>query len=863
MRTSKKKTKTTNTYGKLFDISIEKKKKLLGLFMLLFSGFLFLSIISYSRTDEANLTYQFSDLFRVFSSDPAFVHKVESTNNWLGVFGAYVSGFFINKTLGYSSIIFPVMLFLWGYVIIRQEKYKLALDVSNFLLAIGVLVASFFGVLRFKLQILSDINELSGNAGNAIGMALGRLFGGLGSLFFLTTLVLAVLIIAFDIKLGKVVSLLNNIFQRLVEWFEEMRENSRIADENKQKEKAKTVSDNLSKVKELKEERSKKLRVTPAETEAAAETEDTDETTIRIVRKDEAPAMETAGGKNNPAKPKTFSLKSLKNKATADDSMDSPAADGAQPETGMSETADKKPEIRDEFDIPVIDKAAENLYPEQWNEEIEYNQPPLTLLQPAPEENFTVAEEELKRNAELLKEKLALFDIKIEDIAVTPGPVVTLYEIVPSPGVKISRIVSLEHDIALALAARGIRIIAPIPGKSAIGVEIPNAEAAMIHARSVLAKISEEKAELPLALGKTISGEIYVTDLAKMPHMLIAGSTGSGKSVGINMIISSILYAKHPSDVKFVIIDPKKIELSFYRKLNKHFLAVSPDLEEEIITNPQNAVLVLKSVEYEMEKRYNKLAKAGVRNIVDYNIKVADPKKKPKDTDDMQHYKMPYIVVIIDELADLMITASKEVEEPIARLAQLARAVGIHLVLATQRPSVNVITGVIKANFSARVAYQVATKIDSRTILDMNGAEQLLGRGDMLFLPSGTPKPIRIQNAFISTDEVEAVTDFIYSQKGYSKRYFLPSLYDKKKEAGGEFLADKDAMFEDAARVIVRHQQGSVSLLQRRLKLGYSRAARIVDQLEEAGIVGSADGSKVRAVLVEDEEQLETILRAL
>lgn len=274
-------------------------------------------------------------------------------------------------------------------------------------------------------------------------------------------------------------------------------------------------------------------------------------------------------------------------------------------------------------------------------------------------------------------------------------------------------------------------------------------------------------------------------------------------------------------------------------------------------------MLVLKSVEYEMEKRYNKLAKAGVRNIVDYNIKIADPKRRPKDTEDMQHHKMPYIVIIIDELADLMITASKEVEEPIARLAQLARAVGIHLVLATQRPSVNVITGVIKANFPARMAYQVATKIDSRTILDMNGAEQLLGRGDMLFLPSGTPKPIRIQNAFISTDEVERITNYIYSQQGYSKRYFLPSLYEKKKESGGEFLADRDPMFEDAARVIVRHQQGSVSLLQRRLKLGYSRAARIVDQLEEAGIVGGSDGSKVRAVLIEDEEQLETILRAL
>jgi len=333
--------------------------------------------------------------------------------------------------------------------------------------------------------------------------------------------------------------------------------------------------------------------------------------------------------------------------------------------------------------------------------------------------------------------------------------------------------------------------------------------------------------------------------------------------VGINMIISSLLFTKHPSEVKFVLVDPKKIELSFYNNLRRHYLAVSPDLDEEIITVPQNAVLVLKSIENEMEKRYDKLAKAGVRNIVDYNKKVSDPKTRPHDTELIKHHHLPYLVVIIDELADLMITAGKEVEEPITRLAQLARAVGIHLVLATQRPSVNVITGVIKANFSARIAYQVATKIDSRTILDMNGAEQLLGKGDMLFLPTGSPKPFRIQNAFISTDEVERITNFIYPQESYSKPYFLPSIYEKKGSKAGGFTADFDPMFEEAAQVIVRHQQGSVSLLQRKLKLGYSRAARIVDQLEDAGIVGPNDGSKARQVLIDNEMQLETLLRAL
>ncbi|NWF88476.1 MAG: DNA translocase FtsK, partial [Ignavibacteriaceae bacterium] len=525
----------------------------------------------------------------------------------------------------------------------------------------------------------------------------------------------------------------------------------------------------------------------------------------------------------------------------------------------------KKVDLEKTGEIPPKESIVSNQanLPNQWDEIINFKKPSLDLLDPTVNEDFKVAEDELKRNAEQLKEKLKLFDISIQDISVTPGPVVTLYEIVPEPGVKISRIVGLENDIALALAAKGIRIIAPIPGKSAIGVEIPNAEASLVNARSVVGKVLDSKYELPMAFGKTISGDVYVTDLSKMPHLLIAGSTGSGKSVGINMIVASLLYAKDPADVKLIMIDPKKIELSFYNKLRRHYLAVSPDLEEEIITTPQNAVLLLKSVEYEMERRYDKLAKAGVRNIVDYNIKIADKDKRPKDTDEIKHHHLPYLIVIIDELADLMITAGKEVEEPIARLAQLARAVGIHLVLATQRPSVNVITGVIKANFSSRIAYQVATKIDSRTILDMNGAEQLLGKGDMLFLPTGSPKPIRVQNAFISTDEVERLTNYIYSQQGYSSPYFLPSLYEKKNNTGGKFLADLDPMFEEAARVIVRHQQGSVSLLQRRLKLGYSRAARIVDQLEEAGIVGPNDGSKARSVIVESEEQLETILRNL
>jgi len=819
----KKNLKKEESSGEYFTFSVEKKKKLIGIFLLLFGIIVLLSILSYSRYDQANLRYSFSDLFRVFSNEPEFARRVESTNNWLGIFGAYISDFFINGTLGYFSFVFPLIFILWGYIIARKGDFKLAIYVSNFMLVMGLLVATLFGLYRFlpSMKLFEGVNEVSGKVGLFLGTALGRLLGGIGGTLLIFTFAAITLIIAFDIRFGKMLDYIIDLFKGGLE-----NEGSKIKIKKPVKETAAEEKMDVP----VKEKKVKGVFGSGKDTAAEEEKPAEQETKIRIVKRDSS------------------------EKIVSD-----------IPETAEEQIAKKKndkPKDDDENDTS-IDKKAEATLPDQWNEEIKFIPPRLDLLNQPKDEEIKIPETELKRNAALLKEKLALFDIQIDDISVTPGPVVTLYEIVPAPGVKISRIVSLENDIALALAARGIRIIAPIPGKSAIGVEIPNAEATLVSARSVIAKVKEAKAELPLALGKTIAGDVYITDLAKMPHMLIAGSTGSGKSVGINMIINSLLYAKHPSDVKFVIVDPKKIELSFYKRLNKHYLAMSPDLEEEIITNPSNALLVLKSVEYEMEKRYDKLAKIGVRNIVDYNEKVSDQRKRPKDTDEMKHYKMPYIIVIIDELADLMITSGKEVEEPISRLAQLARAVGIHLILATQRPSVNVITGVIKANFSARIAYQVATKIDSRTILDMNGAEQLLGRGDMLFLPGGMPKPIRIQNAFISTDEVERVTNFIYTQGGYSKRFFLPSLYEKKMEGAGNLLNDLDPMFEEAARLVVRHQQGSVSLLQRRLKLGYSRAARIVDQMEQAGIVGPSEGSKAREVIIENEEQLETVLRNL
>ncbi|MBK7229682.1 MAG: DNA translocase FtsK [Ignavibacteriales bacterium] len=800
-----------------FTFTSNNKKQILGLFLIIISIILFLSVITFDRRDEANLTTFFKDFFSAFNN------KVD-IQNWLGVSGAHFSKFLVKATFGYFSITIPIVLFLWGISFFKTIDFKFRLHVSNFLLISSIIIAAFFGVLRINYGLLDDTYELSGFIGDHLGNFLSGLIGGIGSILVLGFAFVTLLIFALDIDIKNILLFLKNVFS-ISEETEEDDKKTDTAVDPKEKE-------NLDKIKKLSgDKKRKKDKLTPEELSAAElmEKEAEEQTKIRIIRKDDVPVPVAENEVLNEEVKKVNIQK-----------------------TGELPEKKEKNETEDEQKLP-----------NQWEENIDYKIPGLDLLDPAPEENYQVAEEELTRNAELLKEKLKLFDIEIKDISVTPGPVVTLYEIVPAPGVKISKIVGLENDIALALSARGIRIIAPIPGKGAIGVEIPNAVASLVNARAVIGRINESDAELPLALGKTISGDVYVADLAKMPHLLIAGSTGSGKSVGINMIVSSLLYTKHPSEVKFVMVDPKKIELSFYNKLRKHYLAVSPDLDEEIITNPQNAILALKSAEYEMERRYDKLAKAGVRNIVDYNKKVKDPKTRPHDTDKIKHHPIPYIIVIVDELADLMITAGKEVEEPITRLAQLARAVGIHLVLATQRPSVNVITGVIKANFSSRIAYQVATKIDSRTILDMNGAEQLLGRGDMLFLPTGSPKPIRVQNAFISTDEVEKITNYVYSQPAYSKPYFLPSLYDKKKETSSGVSTDLDPMFEDAAKVIVRHQQGSVSLLQRRLKLGYSRAARIVDQLEEAGIVGPNDGSKARSVLVENEEQLETILRNL
>ena len=488
-----------------------------------------------------------------------------------------------------------------------------------------------------------------------------------------------------------------------------------------------------------------------------------------------------------------------------------------------------------------------------------YKMPPIDLLKDFGNTQKTVTKEELEANKNKILETLSNYNIKIDSIKATIGPTVTLYEIVPAPGIRISKIKNLEDDIALSLAALGIRIIAPIPGKGTIGIEVPNQDPEIVSMRLAIAsdKFQNAKMELPIVMGKTITNENYVFDLAKMPHLLMAGATGQGKSVGLNAVITSLLYKKHPSQLKFVLVDPKKVELTLYNKIERHYLAKLPDTEEAIITDNQKVINTLNSLCIEMDTRYGLLKDAQVRNIVEYNSKFVARKLNPNDG----HKFLPYIVLVIDEFADLIMTAGKEVETPIARLAQLARAIGIHLIIATQRPSANIITGIIKANFPGRIAFRVTSGIDSRTILDSSGADQLIGRGDMLI--SQGNDLIRVQCAFVDTPEVERICDFIGEQRGYPEVFTLPEYVGESSSGGsGTFdNEDKDDLFDDAARMIVQHQQGSASLLQRKMKIGYNRAGRLIDQLEEAGIIGPFEGSKARQVLITDLNALEQFLK--
>lgn len=718
------------------------------------------------------------------------------TDNWLGLYGALTSHYLIFRWLGVSAFAMPPLLFLLGFRMVFLRELLPIFSVFVFSVFAGLWLSLLLGYVTHSISGVNEVNFLSGGLGYQMARIFSGLFGWGTFLFLILTL------FVFIIYFYNVTAI--NAFQP--------RPQAVAADEQ-------------ATPTEYTDERDKWVEpVMP----------------LPITRVEEPVVI-----------PEPVKL-----------DLDLPKTD---------EKEEKKDKKKPELDLFIEESKSESdVIAEQLVEEkgvydptldlSTYKFPPLELLNEYDMGKVQVTQEELNQNKDKIIATLVNFKISIQSIKATIGPTVTLYEIVPDAGIKISRIKNLEDDIALSLAALGIRIIAPIPGKGTIGIEVPNKNREMVSIRSVLSTASFQKTdkELPIAIGKTISNEVLVIDLAKMPHLLVAGATGQGKSVGLNVILTSLLYKRHPSTLKFVLVDPKKVEMSLFSKIERHYLAKLPNSEEAIITDTRKVVHTLNSLCIEMENRYEILKDAGAKNLKEYNVKFVARKLNPNEG----HRYLPYIVLVIDELADLMMTAGKEVETPIARLAQLARAIGIHLVVATQRPSVNVITGVIKANFPARLSFRVTAKVDSRTILDAGGADQLIGMGDML-LSSGSDI-IRLQCPFVDTPEIEKVVDFISLQRGYDSAYLLPEFEGEDEGGVAEIdLSERDAFFEDAARLIVRHQQGSTSLIQRKMKLGYNRAGRLIDQLEAAGIVGPFEGSKAREVLVKDELSLEQLLNQL
>ena len=796
-RTTKKKS-TSNSKTKLKRPSLKlssQQKLILGSLLIILGVLLFISFVSFLFTGKED-----QSLLSEFPS-----RHVEA-KNWGSQFGAKLSEWFISKGFGLPSFIFSGLLFLSGvYVTLNLKLSKLRKHwIWGILIVIWLSV--FLGFFTHKYDIL----------GGVIGYEMNHFFqdyiGKIGTALLLAFGLIVYLAIRFKMTGDTFVNLFKSAKKDIKTDFntEESTKHTVTIDNNLSDEAEAIKSafeiplDNLEptilKHSKIEKEKVKKINVEPPKE-------------MEVIIKDPEPEVE-------------MQVEIAKEEKSETDNL-----------------ADKLVEDFGQFD-PTLELS-------------NFQFPTLDLLKKYDNEGISIDQDELEENKNRIVETLNNYKIGITSISATIGPTVTLYEIVPEAGIRISKIKNLEDDIALSLSALGIRIIAPIPGKGTIGIEVPNKKATIVSMYSAIAsqKFQNSKMQLPIALGKTISNETLVVDLAKMPHLLMAGATGQGKSVGLNAVLTSLLYKKHPAEVKFVLVDPKKVELTLFNKIERHYLAKLPDSEDAIITDNTKVINTLNSLCIEMDNRYDLLKNAFCRNISEYNKKFKERKLNPNDG----HQFLPYIVLVVDEFADLIMTAGKEVETPIARLAQLARAIGIHLIIATQRPSVNVITGIIKANFPARIAFRVTSKIDSRTILDGAGADQLIGRGDMLYTQGNDL--IRIQCAFVDTPEVEKVTEFIGSQKAYPDAYLLPEYVG---EEGGTNLdidiADRDKLFRDAAEIIVIAQQGSASLLQRKLKLGYNRAGRIIDQLEAAGIVGGFEGSKARQVLVQDLVALQQLL---
>ncbi|MFH5832344.1 DNA translocase FtsK 4TM domain-containing protein [Halalkalibaculum sp. DA3122] len=824
-------------------ISASRKMEILGILIMAIATLTGLSIVTYHTSDYALIQSLSSD--SIFSVDRGPALRVQ---NGLGVVGAYLSHLFVYRLFGYTSIIIPLIIMGYGWFVFRGREVKQMLWATVYGLWSMVLLSTMLGWFYNELSAYSSV--WPGASGIAMSSLLHNLTG-IGSIIILGVLFVVTVLVLLDRDLQKTVDAVKGWIANLRESIEQRKEERarRKADKKAEKERRQEVQAQQQAEKKMKQQG----RTASSETDQQHVPAGGERSIDDIVEASEQEDLQRRRQEQEEIKDLDQRPRAILDKSKTEKVADGEIGDeddDVEVSVFVGE-GDEEAGAR-ELDRKNRDKAKEV-------PEIKYKFPGIDILDAPPNEGNEVDLDEIKENKRIILDKLKRHKIEIRSINAIVGPTVTLYELDPAPDVKISKIESYANDLKMATAAHGLRIIAPIPGRSAVGIEVPNRKRETVFIKSVIntKKFVETEAELPVAFGKTIENEVFLRDLTKMPHLLIAGATGSGKTVGINTIITCLLYKCHPDNLKFVMIDPKKIELSLYRNIQNHFLATLPGSEEPITTDTADAQEVLESLTMEMDERYDLMKMAMVRDIKAYNEKF-DAGELDEELD---HRHLPYIVVVIDELADLMMTAGKQIEEPIARLAQLARAVGIHLVVATQRPSVNVITGTIKANFPARVAYQVASKVDSRTILDTSGADQLIGRGDMLYTNGGGMT--RIQNAYVSTEEVERITAFIGNQKGYKEPYHLPVIED---ETGGDIpdpLDDIDELFEAAAKVVVIHQQGSVSLLQRKLKIGYNRAGRIIDQLYNAGVVGPYQGSTARDVLVSDEEELEHVLDEL
>jgi len=804
--TKKKASKKKNKKGRLTPLmnrlNNKKLRSSIGVFFVLLAIFLFLANISYVLTWKEDQNRVLSKGFFEFIFDG----NEQPVANLLGKFGAWTSHLLIHRWFGLSSFLIPFALFITGF----KALFKISVLPLGKTLAASSLFLIWLSVF---LGFFSDqISYIGGAFGFQINEWLAITLGRFGTMLFVLAIGYVFCLILFNIRFTRVLAFLG--FSKYKSKNQEDEHFSEVIDQSDLSvsnilDSEKTKEDLIAHTVDFKEE---EADVADAEIkkEVELETEDDTSTAEEIENND-------------------FSVE------VAEESVEDKSLSEEEVDSKRTEYGDYDPKL----------------------ELSNYSLPPIDLLKDYGNSEGSVDKSELEENKNKIVKTLENYKIEIDKIRATVGPTVTLYEIVPAPGVRISKIKNLEDDIALSLAALGIRIIAPIPGKGTIGIEVPNSKPEMVSMRSLIAakKFQESDAELPIVMGKTITNETYTFDLTKMPHLLVAGATGQGKSVGLNAILISLLYKKHPSQVKFVLVDPKKVELTLYNRIERHFLAKLPDEEKAIITDTSKVVNTLNSLCIEMDRRYELLELAHVRTIVEYNKKFIARKLNPENG----HRYLPYIVVLIDEFADLIMTAGKEIEQPIARIAQLARAIGIHLIVATQRPSVNVITGMIKANFPARIAFRVLSKIDSRTILDASGADQLIGRGDMLI--STGQDIIRLQCGFVDTPEVDDICTFIGDQRAYPEALLLPEYEGESAESGGSMDDEElDVLFADAARIVVMHQQGSASLLQRKLKLGYNRAGRIVDQLEGMGIIGGFRGSKAREVLYADETTLEEFL---